>query len=81
MSDFLLNLSILAVGIVILGSTIYYFNGGGKEHLPDLPWLNTNEGELFTILRSRYRSLFNFKQTIDVAYEKVCSSCGIIFVS
>ena len=73
MSEFLFNLSLLAVGIIILGSTIYYFNRGGKQPLPDLPWLNTKEGELFTVLRSRYRSLFNFKQTIEGAYEQVCT--------
>lgn len=73
MSEYLFNISLLAVGIIILGSTIYYFTQGGSQPLPDLPWLNTKEGELFTVLRSRYRSLFNFKQTIDGAYEQVCT--------
>ncbi|KEF52637.1 uncharacterized protein A1O9_11480 [Exophiala aquamarina CBS 119918] len=71
MSEFLLKLWLLASSIIMIASAVsYYFNRSSKQPLTGIPWLNTKEGELFTILRSRFRSLANFKQTIDAAYEK-----------
>ena len=74
MSEFLPKLCLVLIGIIILTSATYYFNQGSKQPLPDIPWLNTKDGELFAILRSRFRSLVNYKRTIDTAYEQVCTS-------
>lgn len=71
MSEFHSQLCLLLIGIIILISATYYLNRVSKQPLPDMPWLNTKDGELFTILRSRFRSLVNYKQTIDTAYEQV----------
>jgi len=75
MSEFLVKLWLLLFSIAIFASAAFYYsNRNSKQPLPDIPWLNTKEGEQFTVLRSRFRSLINFKQTIDTAYEQVCAS-------
>jgi hypothetical protein len=45
-----------------------------KSHLPDLPWLNVNEKEIFATVRARYRCTFDYQNTIHRAYDLVWRS-------
>ena len=43
----------------------------GPTQLPDVPWLNYNKDEWFGKLRARYRTIFNFRNSIQSAYAEV----------
>ena len=58
--------------IVVLG--FVYYRQRPKPSLPDLPRLNTIEGEWFATLRAKIRSTLNYKETIHQAYQQVCAS-------
>ncbi|KAK5454296.1 hypothetical protein LTS15_006296 [Exophiala xenobiotica] len=60
---------LLLVGGIIITVAIYY-RQRSKPALPDLPWLNTRDGELFTRLRARFRSTIDYKDAIYQAYEQ-----------
>lgn len=60
------------LGVVLLATAVAtYYRCRARRALPDLPWLNTHEGEVFTRLRARLRSTLNYKQTVHQAYEQV----------
>jgi hypothetical protein len=73
MIEYLPRPYLLAIGIFVLAGVLYY-RLRSRQTLPDLPWLNTREGELLTILRARWRSALNYKQTVQYAYERVRGS-------
>ncbi|KIY02722.1 uncharacterized protein Z520_01187 [Fonsecaea multimorphosa CBS 102226] len=69
MIEYILRPYVLAVVFVVV-LVLLYRRRQPKPSLPDLPWLNTKEGELFTTLRSRFRSTLNYKESIHQAYEQ-----------
>ena len=72
MIEYLFTPYILA-GVILATAITIYNRLRANPALPDLPWLNTREGELFTRLRARFRSTLNYKQTVHQAYEQVTS--------
>ncbi|EXJ73202.1 uncharacterized protein A1O5_02962 [Cladophialophora psammophila CBS 110553] len=68
MIDYLFRPQLLAVVFVVVLGLLYH-RRQPKPSLPDLPWLNTKEGEWFTTLRARFRSTVNYKQSIHQAYD------------
>ncbi len=70
MIEYLSRPSLLAVGILIVAGVLYCCLRP-RQALPDLPWLNTCEGEFMTTLRARLRSALNYKQTVQHAYQRV----------
>lgn len=62
---------VLAGAVLVFVCLLWFSRRQKAPALPDLPWLNTKDGELFTRLRSRFRSTFNYKETIRHAYQEV----------
>ncbi|KAI1608962.1 putative cytochrome P450 [Exophiala viscosa] len=60
----------ILVGVLLAAAITVYNRLRPNPALPDLPWLNTREGELFTRLRAGFRSTLNYKQTVHQAYEQ-----------
>lgn len=60
---------LLAIGFAV--ALILQSRKSSKKALPDIPWINTHEGEFLTRLRSRFRTTFNYKDAIHRAYEQV----------
>ncbi|KAK5063689.1 hypothetical protein LTR69_004395 [Exophiala sideris] len=60
----------ILVGVLLATAIAIYNRLRTNPALPDLPWLNTREGEWFTRLRARFRSTLNYKQTVHQAYEQ-----------
>ncbi|KAJ9611675.1 hypothetical protein H2200_004859 [Cladophialophora chaetospira] len=56
--------------IIILVLGLVYHRRQPKTVLPDLPWLNTREGEWFSTLRARIRSTIIYKEAIHQAYQQ-----------
>ncbi|KAL6240828.1 hypothetical protein RBB50_012243 [Rhinocladiella similis] len=61
---------LLVVGFVV--ALILRSLKSTKKALPDLPWINTHEGEFLTRICARFRTTFNYKDAIYQAYEQ-CS--------
>ncbi|OAG39648.1 hypothetical protein AYO21_06116 [Fonsecaea monophora] len=71
MIEYILRPQVFAVlFVVVLVLLLLYKLCQPRPSLPDLPWLNTKEGELFTSLRARLRSTINYRDTIHQAYEQ-----------
>jgi hypothetical protein len=58
--------------LIVLVGLIYYRRP--RSSLPDLPCLNKREGEWFSTIRARFRSTFNYQETISQAYHEVYST-------
>ncbi|EXJ59847.1 hypothetical protein A1O7_03994 [Cladophialophora yegresii CBS 114405] len=69
MIAYLLRPYVLAsILIVVLG--LAFYRRRRNPNLPDLPWLNTREGEWLSTLRARIRSTVNYKEAIHQAYQQ-----------
>lgn len=62
-------LTLVIISVVIASSR------GPK--LPDVPWINHDPDLWFAKLRARWRTTFNFQESIRYAYQQVCDGSVI----
>ena len=55
---------------LILISVLFISRSGGTR-LPDLPWINYDADKWFGKPRARFRTMTNFRDSVQTAYTKV----------